>query len=318
MWRYKIKTYPDGGRIVQFIPSGVFEDPTVPDKAVRSRAIHEVIENSASGYPYPFLTDEDRAARAAHSAKQNARRAFTRAYDLLRSNKWTWFVTLTIDNKNPAAFDFDSATSIAKGWLQRIRSYLRKRKMSLSYVMVYELTKAGAYHFHLLCSSELRVFLSKSYRRDGLLRRDSKGRQIYNVKNWTAGIITSATKVGDSSSAAVYVSKYIRKDLDSGRLLGKKRYWASRGLSLPAVTYCTNLPFIASPIVTDPCDDLTLLVSNTAPSLMTSYNSAYCGRIYYLYYDNGASFPLKFSREIWEKCLTSLGPRAILYSTVGE
>lgn len=304
MWRYKIKEYIDGGKIVQYIPCGVFEDPNAPEKAVRNRAVHEVIENAASGYPLPFLTEEDRAIRRAHSSKNNARRAFTHMYDLLRSNRWSWFVTLTIDNKNPAAFDFDSATKIAKDWLQRIRKTLRKNKLSLSYVMVYELTKAGAFHFHLLCSSELRYFLRKSTRRDGLPRRDKKGRQIYNVKNWDAGIITSATKVGDSSKAAVYVSKYVRKDLDSGRLPGKKRYWASRGLAMPTVTYTVNLPFSAAPIVTNPKEDLLVITFCTAPSLINSYDSPYYGKIHYIYYDNGASFPSKFSQELWEKCLT--------------
>lgn len=304
MWRYKIKEYIDGGKIVQFIPSGVFEDPNASSKAVRNRAIHEVIDNASSGYPLPFLTEEDRRIRRAHSAKCNARHAFTRMYDLLRSNHWSWFVTLTIDNKNPAAFDFDAATKIAKGWLQRIRNALRKKNLSLSYVMVYELTKAGAYHFHLLCSSELRYFLRKSIRRDGSLRRDNKGRQIYNVKNWNAGIITSATKVGDSTRAAVYVSKYVRKDLDSGRLAGKKRYWASRGLAMPTVTYTVNLPFSAAPIVTNPDEDLAVIVSCTAPSRIKCYDSLYCGKNYYIYYDKGDSFPSKFSPELWKKCLT--------------
>jgi hypothetical protein len=92
-------------------------------------------------------------------------------------------------------------------------------------VVVPELHKSGRYHFHGVFSNcEGMTFKESGHYSDS-------GKEIYHVGNYRLGF-TTATKVGESIKSAMYMGKYITKEL-CGHIRGKKRYWKSRNCNMP-------------------------------------------------------------------------------------
>ena len=87
------------------------------------------------------------------------------------------------------------------------------------------------FHFHFLFNNYPQKFLTDS------LKRDKKGRIIYNLTNYKLGF-TTATVIDSLEASQHYITKYISKDLVE-LSKGKKRYWASKNLKMPVEnTYC--------------------------------------------------------------------------------
>lgn len=87
------------------------------------------------------------------------------------------------------------------------------------------------FHFHFLFHNYPEKFLVDS------LKRDKKGRIIYNLTNYKLGF-TTATVIDSLEASQHYITKYISKDLVE-LSKGKKRYWTSKNLKKPVEnTYC--------------------------------------------------------------------------------
>ena len=159
--------------------------------------------------------------------KEDARkRAIQVVYDLIRSNPWTWFITLTFDPEKVNSFDYDECVEHMKLFTRKLRD------RGLLYVLVPELHESGRYHFHGVVLGKLPVVPAKNPY--GKLMLDDKGRQIYNISIYEYGF-TTATAIDDLARAASYVAKYITKE--NCVPAGKKSYWASRSLKRPEVDY---------------------------------------------------------------------------------
>lgn len=160
------------------------------------------------------------------SAEEARKRAIQKVYDLAKSNKWDYFITLTLNKQYVNRFDYDSCCALIKLFTKK----LRDRK--LRYLIVPEQHENGAWHFHGLVQGRLPVVPAVTAA--GNLILDDKGRQIYNIDIFEYGF-TTATSIDDSTKAAAYCAKYVTKD--DAVPFGKKRYWASRGLNVPEVAY---------------------------------------------------------------------------------
>lgn len=89
------------------------------------------------------------------------------------------------------------------------------------------------FHFHFLFHGYPEKFLTDS------LKRDKKGRIIYNLTNYKQGF-TTATVIDSLEASQHYITKYISKDLVE-LSKGKKRYWVSKNLKKPMEnTYCLD------------------------------------------------------------------------------
>lgn len=161
----------------------------------------------------PADVDADRSLRSSYARTRGM------IYYLARSNLWTHFVTLTFSPEYVDRYDYDQCSRKLKGWLDRIR---RGCGDQLKYLLVPELHKDGAIHFHGLFAGLPQMQLADSGHRDG------HGRVIYNWDSYSWGFST-VTPVEDSSSASGYLTKYVTKDLLAVSQ-GRKRYWASRNL----------------------------------------------------------------------------------------
>ena len=95
----------------------------------------------------------------------------------------------------------------------------------MKYLIVPELHKDGAYHFHglLSCCPELQMQFSGHFTKEG--------EPIYNITDYGFGW-TTATEVQNNQAVAKYVTKYITKELCTSTS-GKKRFWCSRNVQKP-------------------------------------------------------------------------------------
>lgn len=156
-------------------------------------------------------------------------------YNYAKCNDWDFFVTFTFSKNKVDRYDYDECTKKLSVWLNN----LRKRSPLLSYVIVPEQHKDGAWHFHgLVAGLDKREiewsgrYVIKKVRQNGcrtkFVRTD---RKIFKIGRYKLGWMT-ATEIQDRQRAVTYITKYVTKDMMKG-LYGKKRYWASRNLMLP-------------------------------------------------------------------------------------
>jgi len=118
------------------------------------------------------------------------------------------FITLTFKEHITT---FEVANYEFKKFRQRLEYFL---KFKMKYVVVPEFTKIGRIHFHML------------------------GFNIPYIKNcqfadiWKNGFI-KINCIDNVDNVGAYVCKYMNKDILDNRLIGKKCYFASRGLYKP-------------------------------------------------------------------------------------
>lgn len=174
----------------------------------------------ADRLPKVGSVDKDRSRSVA------AKRAIQMVYDLAKSNLWDWFITLTFDPVKVNSFDYDACVEAIKLFTQALRD-----RGDIGYLLVPELHKSGAYHFHGLVIGDLPH--EPARRSSGRLIFDGKGHQVYNIPIYKYGH-TMAVRCYTQSRTG-YVAKYITKQ--DAVPEGRKRYWASRNLQRPTVEY---------------------------------------------------------------------------------
>lgn len=172
-------------------------------------------ENPFTGEYERFRTFEE----AERSQRVSRNRTINNLYYDARSNEWDWFVTLTFSPDKVDRYNYDDVVSKVHNWL----SYMRKICPSMKYIVVPELHKDGAYHFHGLFTDCDGLNFVDSGRVD-----KKNGNIIYNVGKYRYGY-TTAERVLSTQSASGYVTKYITKELCAATF-GRKRYWKSRNL----------------------------------------------------------------------------------------
>lgn len=186
----------------------------------------ELVENPFSG-EWECLVDMDEMERQMEerrmeSVRSSLSRTVTAISDLSRSNPWEWFATFTFDERMVDRYDYPAVSKALSTWLSNIR----RKCPDLRYLVVPELHKDGAYHFHGLLANCDGLGLVYS----GVIQ---KGKKVYNISSFHLGF-TNVQEVTDTNRVSVYVTKYITKDLCE-LTPGKKRYWCSRNLARPVV-----------------------------------------------------------------------------------
>lgn len=164
------------------------------------------------------------------SSHRSARRTKSIIKDYTLSNDFEWFITFTFDPKKVNRYSLSACSLKMQGWLSRVR-HLQKDTDSppFKYIVVPELHKDGAIHFHALFSGYPKKFKSTQIIQDN--------KRVYNLPYWRFGF-TNATKISDTQIAFAYLTKYITKEMV--HIHGKKRYWASKNLQKP-ITYHNKL-----------------------------------------------------------------------------
>lgn len=167
----------------------------------------------------------DQEARAETDLEESVRRSMSRTvqnlYDIVFSNDWELFVTVTFDGQKLDRYNYDEVVERYSKLLDNIK---QRKAPNMEYIFVPELHKDGAFHFHGLLRNI-----------DGLMlkyagRKDKKGQKIYNLSDFNLGFNT-ATYVTDTAKVSTYLIKYISKDLIQTLGESRKRYWSTKGLN---------------------------------------------------------------------------------------
>ena len=178
-----------------------------------------------------------------HSMQVSVNRTVNQIYSIARSNKWEYFVTLTINPEILDNTDYKLICEKLNIWTNNLR---KRYAPNLKYLFVPELHKdKSKWHFHGLFSDIGKmplVFSGKvcigKYIYDYV--RKPYATKIYNVPLWKYGYST-VTLIRDSSKAGSYIAKYITKDV-SHILQNQHRFMASQNIEKP-VEQVYNIDF---------------------------------------------------------------------------
>lgn len=156
------------------------------------------------------------------SLENSMNRTKNKIYEIARSNRWEYFVTLTFDPQRVNSKNYDHVVQVVHDWMKDLK---KTYAPDLYYLLVPELhADKEKWHFHGLLGNVGDIRFTDSGHRAG----DSI---IYNMPQFPYGFST-ATEVRDSDRVAGYVTKYITKDL-CAMTEGRKRYWVSKNVARP-------------------------------------------------------------------------------------
>lgn len=169
-----------------------------------------------------------------HSIESSVNRTINQIYMLSRSNRWDYFITLTIDLQKLDSTDFNLISQKLNIWTNNLK---KRYAPDLKYIIVPELHKdKRKWHFHGLFANIGKMSLDFSgkvcigkYIYDYVQKPFAT--KIYNIPLWKYGFST-ATVIRDPSRASSYITKYVTKDL-CRVLPNQHRYLASQNVDKP-------------------------------------------------------------------------------------
>lgn len=178
-----------------------------------------------------------------HSEVSSVNRTVNNIYSISRSNRWEYFITLTINPKLLDSTDYDLILNKLNIWTNNLK---KRYSPNLKYIIVPELHKdKSKWHFHGLFSDIGNMPLSFSgkvcvgkYTYD--YARKPYANKIYNLPLWKYGFST-ATPIRDSARSGSYITKYVTKDLTQA-LKDKHRYLSSQNCDKP-VEFVYNVDY---------------------------------------------------------------------------
>lgn len=225
-YNVKIITYPDLSKQVR-----IYQKPVIPMYGSYRK---ERYRNPFDGQ-YTRDIDGDLEKHFEHIHEVSMKRTKKSVYDYARCNDWDLFVTFTFSSKKVDRYDYDDCVKKLSKWF----NHLKRSSPALSYLVVPERHKDGAWHFHGLFSGILddymiwsgKYVIKRFKTASGRARFVRTNEKIYQIGKYKLGWMT-ATRVKDKERVTSYITKYITKEMLAG-LYGRKRYWCSRNLLKP-------------------------------------------------------------------------------------
>lgn len=209
-----IKVYPTHTKWIQFN-----KDQKVRDSGWIER------NNNTKNTETSILSKETNLQRSLRKTK-------TTLKDLILSNSFDMFITLTIkqDRQNN-----ERSKKKIQTWLKNTKA----KYGTFSYVIVPEFHKdKKSLHFHML-TYNLKTPLKKTNKR-------INSRPVYHLKTYKSGLNSVILiEHQNTTKLATYVTKYITKDMPVFN--NKKRFWCSSGLKRPITLppdYIVHNPFL--------------------------------------------------------------------------
>lgn len=176
----------------------------------------------------PVLSDKAQEERTRKQIYAIRRRI--KGYAL--ANDFKWFATLTFNPEKVDSLNYNMAKSTLLKWCRLMRDKYGK----FDYLIIPELHKSGAVHFHGLLGDVAASFTEavNPKTNNPVIRHD---RQVYNLADWEYGF-SDCERIENSERAASYITKYITTALLTDKeMYNKKRYFNSQGLLKPKITF---------------------------------------------------------------------------------
>lgn len=172
-------------------------------------------------------TDKEKPPDKERSQVVSLSRTIQKINDIVYSNEWEYFVTITLDRERIDRYNYEE---IRKRIAKQIQNIKARYAPFLEYVIVPELHADGAYHFHGLFRGTEGICFEDSGRTVSAIRS-----HVFNMPQFNYGFNT-ATLVRDTQRTATYIGKYITKSLNESLPDNAKRYWSSRGIDKTIIT----------------------------------------------------------------------------------
>ena len=194
-------------------------------------------------------------------------RAKSTIYDLMQSNYWDFFVTITVNPNSEFWKDTDikNVKEVQYKLTNRIRNINKRSLGKINYVLIPEYQENGNVHFHGVISgvdkNDLEIALNnQEYLKDdkGNVMIDDygnkvpniyykkplvrKGNQVYNYLKFADIGYNDFEIIRDMSRVGSYCTKYITKDLmDRANEYGSHLYICSQGLERKKEIYTREI-----------------------------------------------------------------------------
>lgn len=197
---------------------------------------------------------------------QSIYRAKKVIFDLINSNDWDYFITMTIDPKKAKALNINpkDVKQVMKYIKKFINNQNRKYTNNIKSLIIPEYQKNGNVHIHGVISgidkNDIKIALNnKKYMKDEndntiydnvgnpikneyykkpLIRN---GNQVYNYKPYKLGF-TEFEEIRYKERVGSYCTKYINKELEKRcDEFGAHLYYCSKGLERPKKVYSKEL-----------------------------------------------------------------------------
>lgn len=204
-YKTKTKEYPDGSRVLTVYKNSITSDSSnTSDSVLKSEKLE--------------ATPEEKE----FDKQRNLWKVKTKIKDYCLSNQFTFFWNITFATDR---YDYAEAFDRMGRWLRKMRDKYGK----FDYIFIPETHKDGAIHFHGVTGGFGGRIVDSGRKR--------KGVKLFNCPEWEYGF-TELTAIRSREKCASYITKYVTKEMQNSIVgKGKKKYWCSRGLRLPAVTY---------------------------------------------------------------------------------
>ena len=166
----------------------------------------------------------DRVGKGQASDKKaecNIRRAKQAIKEYALCNEWEYFVTFTLDKTKQDRYDLKA---YIKKLGEMIKNLNRNRKVPITYLLIPERHKDGAWHMHGFVNGLLDDDLEVAMTRNNKI--------VYHwIKYGQKFGFNDLEKIEDKEKASSYITKYVTKDLSRGvDEINAKTYYCSRNL----------------------------------------------------------------------------------------
>lgn len=158
-------------------------------------------------------------------------RTKTTLEDLCLCNEFDLFCTFTFDPKRYNSKSILFCKQYMSTWIHNAKA---RHSKNLQYLIIPELHKSGAIHFHALFK-----FYEGKLRPSGVYQN---GREVFNIPHWHFGFSTCC-KIDNQEAVSRYICKYITKEMIT--FGGEKRYFCSQGLKRPERSHNIDLSFLS-------------------------------------------------------------------------
>lgn len=212
----------------------------------------------------PFCGKNKHAPECENRSDAPIYRAKSKLREIIDSNSWAYMnnlgkkippLLLTLTFKENVT-DLKHANREFSKFIQRFNLLLFKSKsVQLRYVAVPQFQERGALHYHV-------VLFNMPYIKEGVYTKIREA--------WGLGSQVNMKNIRSPYEIHRYLSRYMQKNFNDGRLMGKKKYFASRTLKRPLV-------------VRDPADVemLRLALPHRFLKRHGYFPTDYCGTIYF-------------------------------------
>lgn len=208
-------TIKDFGNGLKQVKLYDFDITILDDDFEKMARIEKIWENKSPD----IRTYEEKEIDSFYKRLENNNRAKNNVYDIARSNKWDWFLTLTFSPEKVNRYDYSECLKKLQKRFSKIREQYYP---DMKYLLVPELHKDGGVHFHgLLANCDL-IHFTPAINPHTQLQIVQKGLLVFNWNLYTLGFCT-ATPVKDTKCVSHYITKYITKS-QIDLMKGKRRF----------------------------------------------------------------------------------------------